>query len=456
MLRTQPNSDSPLTLQIIFLIALLGLLPTWACSETIEADSSDGDALAGDGGKEDSGWLASDSYEVGGLVRSSVQQEAVLSWADLASDATLQATLVDTQLKFIKTAAEANGWRFNQLADAVEITEITVDGNTVTLEFEAVIDMLGRLNGDLPTLEQLETSFSAQVPLNPTSFRYTDYSDCAESDDSHSVSGYNFHYYFAPEAEDCGMSLVTAEVEVTEVFERVVAYPEYDRLMQDLGEGRVGFSAALVPNTGDSDRMSRFNAHARMLENELELAGVDAEDGTYRRYVWARGPVRMTIDLYDPTAIPWGTGFEASFRERLGEYTLIHYNGHSSYGTKHLLDDPESFSDAYQIIMMHSCQSYAYYTRQIFRAKETEADPTGFDLADIVATGKSSYPSGSPITVRILLNSLMNGMAAVYDEEPENAPDWLSITNSMRIATWGDIMYGVAGVRTNLWQPPSE
>ena len=103
---------------------------------------------------------------------------------------------------------------------------------------------------------------------------------------------------------------------------------------------------------------------------------------------------------------------------------------------------------------MHSCQSYAYYTRQVFRAKATEEDPSGFALADIVATGKSSYPSGSPPTLRVLLSNLLDGMAAIQRDEPDQAPHWLAISEGMDRATWGDIMYGIAGVRTNSWQPP--
>jgi hypothetical protein len=190
-----------------------------------------------------------------------------------------------------------------------------------------------------------------------------------------------------------------------------------------------------------------------MLEEEMKLEGVDSEDGAFRRYVYEKSGATMVIDLYNPTKVSWTEGFAGSFRERLSQYTLIHYNGHSSYGTKHLLDDPDSFTDSYQIIMMHSCQSYAYYARQVFRAKANEKDPSGFALADVVATGKSSFPSGSPPTVRVLLTSLMEGMAAINRGEGALAPDWLTITRRMKLATFGDIMYGVAGVRTNTWQP---
>jgi hypothetical protein len=243
-------------------------------------------------------------------------------------------------------------------------------------------------------------------------------------------------------------------VEVTDVFDRPRTYPEYDQLMQALPEGGIGFTAALVPNRGDNDPMSRFNSHADMLEQELGLTGELSSDETYQRYVWQKGEIKMIIDLYDPTKAGWGrSGFEAGFRARLKDYTLVHYNGHSSYGSKHLLDDPDAYSDAYQIIVLHSCQSFAYYTRQVFRGKATASDPQGFATADIVATGKSSYPSGAPKTLNVLLSGLMDGMIAIDQGRPKSAPDWITMAEGMKRSTWGDILYGVAGVRDNVWQP---
>jgi hypothetical protein len=250
------------------------------------------------------------------------------------------------------------------------------------------------------------------------------------------------------------LALNTAHVMVTEVFDRPKTYPEYDKLMQNLAEGGIGFKAALVPNRGDEDPLSRFKAHAEMLEQDLGLSGIPSSDGTYHRYAWRSGEVTMVIDLFDPTTAGWGRdGFEASFRRRLADYTLVHYNGHSSYGSKHLLDDPESYADAYQIIVLHSCQSFAYYTRQVFRGKATASDPQGFETADIIATGKSSYPNGAPRTLNVLLESLMNSMVAIHKGSPNDAVDWITIAEGMKKSTWGDILYGIAGVRSNVWQP---
>ncbi len=437
---------------VLAALSLVFTLPA-GCDDGTTADTNEDNT--GAGGKADSGWVGADTFEAGGTVLSLVRHPAEGEWRELATDPDVQLQLIDAQLKFVKTTAEANGWRFNQLADTVEIADVNVtDDGTVEILYEAVVDFLGRLEGrdGVPAFDDLtNTAFAALVPLDPINVAYSTMGDCSDTE-KYPISDKNFHYYFAPEAEDCELETTTADVRVTEVFEREIVWPEYDRLLGKLeGYDEPGFTAALVPNVGDSDPYSRFNVHREMLERNLGLSGVTAADDSYVRFEWIEGGVAMIIDLYDPTLVRWD--FARQFRERLGEYTLVHYNGHSSYGTKHLLDEPESFTDTYQIIMLHSCQSYAYYTRQVFRAKATDEDPSGFDLADVVATGKSSYPSGAPPTLSYLLEHLMEGMVAVNNGKPEDAPDWISIVEGMSASTWGDIMYGVAGVRSNGWKP---
>lgn len=435
------------------LTLLLAMAWVAGCGEAVVVDSEVGYGN-GAGVKDDSGWLGTDSYEVGALVTGTVVQAATGDWADLATDQRVQSRLVDLQIKFIKTKAESEGWRLNQLADTVTVRSVRDTPAGVQIEYDAVIDMLGRFNGSLPRLSDLDTpQFTALVPVSPASVSYQDMNACAQADDDHFVRDYNFHYYFKPGKAGCEMPLNESKVQITEVFDRPTTYPEYDQLLQVLNENTLGFTAALVPNRGDHDPSSRFDAHAEMLEMDLNLTGVEMDGGKFVRYSWIENGAGMIIDLYDPTKLQWSSDFAKSFRERLGQYTFVHYNGHSSYGSKHLLDDPNAYTDAYQIISMHSCQSYAYYTRQVFRGKATSSDPSGFAGADVVATGKSSYPSGSPPTVRVLLTNLMRGIQAVKNGNRSSAPSWLKITKQISQSTWGDILYGIAGVRTNAWRP---
>lgn len=413
---------------------------------------SGSDDWSGQGQKDDSGWLGADTFEVNAVITSTVLVDAMGDWFGVENDADLQTKLVDMQIKFIKTSAENNGWRFNQLAEKVQINNIQNTADGVEISYEAVVDMLGNLRATVPTLDELEhVRFEAVVPRKPMGFSSMQMNHCAKVDDGHSIRDYNFHYYFKPEQENCDLDLIQAHVEVTQVFDRPVAYPEYDKLMKHWDDGSVGFAAALVPNRGDNDPKSRFNAHKQALENEMGLDGELSPDNTFIRYTWKKGNISMVIDLYDPTEVPWNSDFAAHFRARLSNYSYVHYNGHSSYGSKELLNDPAAYSNDYQIVVIHSCQSYAYYTRQVFRAKATAMDPSGMANADVVATGKSSYPAGSPPTTKVMLNSLMQGMVAIDTGRPQNAPDWITIAERIKSATWGDILYGVAGVRNNRW-----
>jgi hypothetical protein len=203
-----------------------------------------------------------------------------------------------------------------------------------------------------------------------------------------------------------------------------------------------------VPAEGDYDPMSRFDVHKRMLETELRITPENIEGGKAVRFTYTKANVAIAIDLYDPTK----TELTPQFRSALSKYQLVFFNGHSVYGTRDLLTDDASFSDRYQIVMMHSCRSYPYYVRQVFRAKATSEDPSGWANADVVATGESSYPTDSPRTLKPLLEGLLDGMALAESGTGAGAPSWNAIVKKMNDRTSG-IMYGVAGVRTNTWKP---
>lgn len=431
----------------IFAALLWALVPACGSSEDASGESTQpGGPGGGPGGKEDSGWLGTTTFEVDAAFRSVVAHEASGQWADLATSEQLQFDLIDLQVKFAKNATEKEDYRINQLIDSVDRADVRTEDGVVFIEYQATVDMLRPLYREVPTLEELDPrTLSVQVPLDPVDVYGRVGRACANDDHA---SGYNYHYYFDPGSEGCELELQQAEIEVVEVFDRPKVYPEYDQLMLAQEGGRLGFAAAIVPATGDEDRMSRFDAHREMIEGELGLTGTRSEDGAYVRYSWVRGDVEVVVDLFDPTE----SYFTTSFRSALRTYEVVWYNGHSAYGTQSLLTDPEAFSDRYQILGLHSCQSYAYYVQQAFRAKATDEDPDGFALTDFVATGRSSYPSGSPVTLAALLEGLMDGIEAVQEGRRDEATDWLTMVEQMNRREPG-IQYGAAGVRTNAWRP---
>ena len=131
----------------IKLCALIGFI---GCADTL--------SMKNDDSVKDSGWLAGDSFEVEAVIRGTAVQMDKDDWLGLTMDPALQAMLVDKQVKFVKTAAEAQGWRFNQLSDTVNIISVSQQGDNVYVEYEAVIDMLTHLKGRLPVLALVRSS----------------------------------------------------------------------------------------------------------------------------------------------------------------------------------------------------------------------------------------------------------------------------------------------------------
>lgn len=400
--------------------------------------------------KADTGWVGDTSFEVGGTLEAVVVHKAEGEWEKLATDRALQEKLVDTQLKFGKNGAAAHDWHLNQLADRVEILSVESKGGLVRLGYRASIDMLRRRGADAePTLEELpERELTVALPEDPLDVLGRVSDRCAEGADG--LGEYNYYYYFAPdkkkswdsEEKVCDLPLQDGKIRITEVYEPRTVFPEYDQLMNKLdGEGVVGFNAAIVPMG------SEFAAgNKRSLEETLKLKGEPSTDGESLRYILQRDKVRVTIDLYENG---W---YSSSFRKAIGGYQLVLYDGHSSYGSLDLLKDPAAYLERYQIVIMDSCRSYEYYARQVFRAKTTADDPTGFAAADVIGTGMPAPVSDSGKIIEPVLTRIVDGLRSIQQGEPENAATWQQIVGHLNSITWGSV-YGAAGARSNAWQP---
>ena len=79
--------------------------------------------VGGQGDEKESGWIGSDSYEVGAVMTGSVSHSLDGDWSDLTTNEVRQQELIDLQIKFAKTTAEDLGWRLNQLSQKVEVTK---------------------------------------------------------------------------------------------------------------------------------------------------------------------------------------------------------------------------------------------------------------------------------------------------------------------------------------------
>jgi hypothetical protein len=398
---------------------------------------------------EDTEWIGANSVEVNARITGELVHEASGSYANLATDAELQSELVTAHISYAKNDLERRNYYLNMLPDEILSMQIEQDGDLVTIHYEASVDMVRPAIGgetDLTVDDLPEQELTATLPHDPVDVHGRAGKTCASNYGSYTLTEYKYFYYFDADKADCELPMTEATIKMVAVYENPEVYPEYDRLLNPLDGGGTGFRAAILPNLGDSDPMSRFDGHRRELD---DVTGVTAEelDGMLR-YRWTEGGATIVVDLFDPTD-GWFTG---DFHDALGDYQLVYYNGHSNYGHQPFLDEPEVYSDDYQIIGMHSCKSYSYYAHQVATGKATEADPTGWANADMVATGRSSYPYDSPDVMAALLEGLMNGLSAVAAGEPERASSWQAIGERMRDVA-PSILYGVAGARNNQWTP---
>ena len=400
----------------------------------------------------DTGWVGANSFEVSTVFRAALSHPATGQYADLATDPALQAELIATQISYGKNDMKRASYQVNLMPDAIKAIDVAIEGDLVTLSYEASVDMVrNKIYGvDVKSPEDLPaTHFEVTLPTDPVDVFAKAGASCADDYGNYTLTEYKYYYYFAPNKTGCELPVTTGTVDVVAVYPNPIVYPEYDRLINDLGSDLKGFRAAILPNRGDNDPMSRFNAHRQAIEHET---GVSADvHSSFHRYVWTKDGATIVIDLFDPTK----GSFTNTFRKALGDYQIVYYNGHSNYGHQPFLSDKDAFSDEYQIITMHSCQSYAYYANQVFAGKATAQDPSGFVNGDMVATGRSSYPGDSPDVMMVLLEDLMTGLGAVINGRNDQAPSWQAIGEGMkRVAP--SILYGAAGVRDNAWKPDVE
>jgi hypothetical protein len=400
------------------------------------------------GGKADNAWLSAKTYELDGVLASQVTVRATGDLAELATNRGLQEQLVDDQIKFGKTSMKKMGeYHLSQLAETVTVESVDVEpdeenGDLVTIKYRAAVDLTGRIpwSGEPPrSLEDLDqTEFVVPLPLDPLNMKGRFGDKCANWEWDEHPYDYNYYYYFDPHEEGCDVELSQAGLKLTKLHPQRVAYPEYDRLLKPLSEELSGFTVAVLPGVATDTVRNR-------LENELNLEGEDVEGESFTRYRLGGEKVEVVIDFFPS---------QYYFRQVLGSYQLIYYHGHSNYGTQPYFTDPKAFTSEYQIIAMSSCRSYSYYARQIMDAKATQSDPKGWDATDVIANVNSGWVGSSSSTLTPLLRKLRDGIEAVHNDRPHEAPDWLSIVKEMdRVDSYP--MYGLAGVRENRWKPPA-
>lgn len=406
----------------------------------------------GPGGKADTGWVGSDSFEVGAWLSATathtIDPTLDNEYDKLDTSKEQQEALVDAQVRYALKTMEKARYYLNVAAESIEIQRVEVDGKRVTLTYRARMDMLSVHNpyDKLPGLEDLDRrTFEVPLPLEPAVVYKNAGESCAKDWKPYTLAEYKYFYYWAPDQEGCTdkIELINGSLAIDTVYPETTAYPEYDRLLRPLDDqGTLGFTAAIMPSDYDGDKP--FDRNRQMLKDLTQSEGEELDEGTRIRFRWSRDGATVIIDLFKPT---WSVPYWASFRRALGEYDLVTYDGHSQYGSYDLFDNPQDYADRYQIFVVDACHSYGYYARKILRNKG------GFDRADVVGTGEASpFGTNAQRVVGALLSGLMDGVSAILRGEEGQAPSWQRIVSEMNEG-WDWVYYGAAGVRDNRWQP---
>ncbi len=423
-------------------LSLLALLTATGAAVGCSSDTTGSEEL------DDTEWIAANSFEVNTRFKGTLTHAATGLYAELATDEVLQTEVIATHISYAKNDMKHAAYQVNLMPDEILSVNVSVEGELVTIAYEASVDMVRKAvyGVDVTTIADLpKTHFEVTIPADPVDVFARAGDSCASDYGSYTLTEYKYYYYFDADNAGCEIPMVTGTIDVVSVYPNPTVYPEYDRLLNDLGDGLKGFRAAILPNYGDDDPMGRFNIHRDALA-ELDIEPEVTTE--YYRYTWTQEGATIVIDLFDPTE----GYFANTFYEALSNYQFVFYNGHSNYGHQPFLSNVDAYSDDYQIITMHSCQSYAYYTSQVAAGKATADDPTGWVNADMAATGRSSYPSDSPDVMMVLLEGLMAGLTVVANNQNELAPSWQAIAKRMADVA-PSILYGMAGVRNNAWQP---
>lgn len=389
---------------------------------------------------------------------------------------------VTEQLKYARNSLKAQKLNLNLEGGSPTFTEIEVVEGGLVLHYEVEIESLIKMKDleedGLEASDLVGREIAAQVPFLPEGLFDRLDKDCTRDPDTGGsvdpadLGAHNLFYYFAPDADGCELSpdeLTTASYVVHSSLDAPTVYPEYDLLTAD---GKVSMVAIfgqiehgeLKPN--DWGFLS-FNDMTREFRSRgFRTRETFSDDRGHKLEKTYPGGLVVTIDMYTPhniaDEVPRDEA-DAMFRELIKTHEVVYYNGHAFYGSLNVLDDPAVYPEGvYQVINMDACWSYAYYTKQIFRNRATDADPDGYAFTDVINNTEPGI-TGSERTAVVLYDALFKGAAAQFSGGDASIFSWNNIVEYMnehaearaRLRTThpNPEIYGVSGVSTNRWSP---
>ena len=91
---------------------------------------------------DDTEWIAENSFEVNSRFRGTLTHEATGKYAELATDGTLQAEVIATHISYAKNDMKHDAYQVNLMPDELLSVDVSVEGELVTLTYEASVDMI--------------------------------------------------------------------------------------------------------------------------------------------------------------------------------------------------------------------------------------------------------------------------------------------------------------------------
>ena len=442
------------------------------------------DLVPSTSGKEDTGYLSNLAAELEGFFDAEVDID-VSEWDDEKraeyiedlkdEESRTLRDLASLQFKYAKNQLNAQKLHINLTGGKPELRiaegqdeAIVVSGDTLTINYRLVVETIVSFEeleeGGLDIQAIQDGNFPVRIPADPRNVMEAAGETCVTPDEGTHLTEWNYFYYFDPALETCQIPMVDGSFDIHTLLDEKTTYPEYDKLTADGTVTVVVFYGAAgheetVPNSDVGVyEWKQFNRY-------LEGWGFEEADGfeAGQRWEGTRGEVRFEVDVVSPFDLnSLKEDSDGVFVEAFKTHEIVLYNGHSFYGSLNVLENPEAYpTDSYQILFMNSCWSYEYYTEQVFEHKKTEADPTGWDLADVVNDTESGWFHNMAEESRILLANLFAG-AEHGGRDDNRFFTWANIIGQMndyalqRWETWNSKsheIYGVSGVRTNTFEP---
>lgn len=491
------------------LLFALGALSISACeaggTDTTATDDMD---LFASSGKTDTGYISDQAAELNAELAGKVvidvgqlpldTQETLLTAAK-AKDFAAFSTWPGEQVKYARNVLKNESFNANVEGGSPAVTSVTLsaDESKIEVVYKLVVESLVKqkdLQDKGLTLSQLVgRTVNLKLPADPsTAFEWggvacAEDPDVAAEDITTEISEYNYFYYWKPDKAGCPVVTEDVVFTVKNPSAALPSYPEFDQLLADKKISMVVLFGQLehgdlLSGQGEDGAWDwgwiGYEEFTDWLADEgyAQKSRVPARAaiGKVASSKWSKKystGMTVEVDVISPLELQDhadATKKDEILRTAVQTHEIVYYNGHSFYGSLKVLDDPANFPAYYQIVFMDSCWSYAYYTKQVFTSKTTEADPTGMLKADVLNNTEPGI-SGSHATFAVFLKKLFVAANFVAQKQPAKAKSytWQNLVRYMNTsakqradASKADEdgghepeVYGVSGVATNIWKP---